>query len=152
MTSGAQQAVMATAPVAAPTPAPSLHLATFQDYVEAVDDLRLRSDLERYVSVVSFAPGQAEVFITEPRHNSLIGRMVRSLQELTGSNWLVSPAEAMGEPTLADARRAAKAAQDAEDRSHPAFAHPLLKDAELLGITDRAPNVIAGNFTAGDDR
>lgn len=150
--SGAQQAVMATAPVAAPTPAPSLHLATFQDYVEAVDDLRLRSDLERYVSVVSFAPGQAAVFITEPRHNSLIGRMVRSLQELTGANWLVSPAETMGEPTLADARRAAKAAQDAEDRSHPAFTHPLLKDAELLGITDRAPNVIAGNFTAGDDR
>ena len=149
--SAAQQAVMATAPVAAPVPEARMQLSTFQDYVEALDDLRLRSDLERYVSVVSFAPGQAEVFITEPRHNVLIGRMVRSLQELTGTPWLVSAAEAPGADTLADARRKARAAQDAEDRSHPAFSHPLLADAKLLGITDRAPNVIAGDFTKSGD-
>ena len=53
---------------------------------------------------------------------------------------------------MAEARRNAKAEQDAKDRSHPAFDHPLLKNAKLLGIKDRAPNVIAADFKSGDDR
>lgn len=141
----AQTAAM-TAPKPVAPAAPTLRLDSFEDYVEQVDDLRLRSDLERYVSLVSFADGQVEVHITEARHNALIGRMVRSLQELTGQQWLVSPVETPGALPLAEQRRNAKAEQDAKDRSHPAFDHPLLKNAELLGITDRAPNVIAGDF------
>jgi DNA polymerase-3 subunit gamma/tau len=149
--SPAQTAAM-TAPKPVAPAAPTLRLDTFEDYVEHVDDLRLRSDLERYVSVVSFSDGQAEIHITEPRHNALVGRMVRSLQELTGQQWLVSPVETRGAIPLAEQRRNAKAEQDAKDRSHPAFEHPLLKNAELLEIKDRAPNVIAADFNSGDDR
>jgi len=143
-----------TAAMSAPKPvtpaAPTLHLDSFEDYVAHVDDVRLRADLERYVSPVSFADGQAEIHITEARHNAIVGRMVRSLQELTGQQWLVSPVPTRGADTLIEQRRAAKAAQDAADRSHPAFEHPLLKNAKLLEIKDRAPNVIAGNFNKGD--
>lgn len=142
----------AAAPKPIAPPAPTMRFDTFEDYVEQVDDLRLRSDLERYVSVVSFSHGQAEIHITEPRHNALIGRMVRSLQELTGQQWLVSPSDKPGAIPMAEARRNAKAEQDAKDRSHPAFDHPLLKNAKLLGIKDRAPNVIAADFKSGDDR
>ena len=131
--SPAQTAAM-TAPKPVAPAAPTLRLDTFEDYVEHVDDLRLRSDLERYV------------------HNALVGRMVRSLQELTGQQWLVSPVETRGAIPLAEQRRNAKAEQDAKDRSHPAFEHPLLKNAELLEIKDRAPNVIAADFNSGDDR
>lgn len=140
------QTVAMSAPKPIAPAAPSLRLESFEDYVEQVDDLRLRHDLERYVSVVSFADGQAEIHITEARHNAIAGRMVRSLQELTGQQWLVSPVPTMGALPLSDQRKAAKAQQDADDRSHPAFAHPLLKDAKILEIKDRAPNVIAGNF------
>ena len=143
-------AVAMSAPKPVAPPAPTMRLETFEDYVEAVEDVRLRSDLERYVSPVDFAHGSATVHITEARHNALIGRMVRSLQELTGTPWLVSPSDAPGATPLAEQRRDAKAAQDAEDRSHPAFAHPLLRNAELLEIKDRAANVIEANFS-GDD-
>lgn len=145
----AQSAAM-TAPKPVAPAAPTLRLESFKEYVEQVDDLRLRSDLERYVSVVSFADGQAEVHITEARHNGLVGQMVRSLQELTGMQWLVSPVDQMGAVPLADQRRSAKAERDAQDRSHPAFEHPLLKDAKLLEIKDRAPNVISANFKTED--
>lgn len=140
------QTVTMSAPKPVTPSAPSLRLASFEDYVEHVDDLRLRHDLERYVSVVSFTDGQAEIHITEARHNAIVGRMVRSLQELTGQQWLVSPVPTPGAPTLSDQRKSTKASQDADDRSHPAFSHPLLKDAKILEIKDRAPNVIAGNF------
>lgn len=146
----AMQTVSMTAPKPVAPAAPTMRLESFADYVEQVDDLRLRHDLERYVSVVSFADGQAEIHITEARHNAIVGRMVRSLQELTGQQWLVSPVPTLGEPTLSDQRKSAKAEQDVDDRSHPAFAHPLLKDAKILEIKDRAPNVIAGNFKKGD--
>jgi DNA polymerase-3 subunit gamma/tau len=148
--SSASQTVSMTAPKPVTPTAPKMRLDSFADYVEQVDDLRLRHDLERYVSVVSFADGQAEIHITEARHNSIVGRMVRSLQELTGQQWLVSPVPTPGELTLSDQRKSAKAKQDADDRSHPAFRHPLLKGAKILEIKDRAPNVIAGNFKKDD--
>ncbi|MEL6686208.1 MAG: DNA polymerase III subunit gamma/tau [Pseudomonadota bacterium] len=146
------QPTVAVAPKPIAPPAPTMRFERFEDYVEQVEDLRLRSDLERYVSVVSFAHGQAEVHITEPRHNALIGRMVRSLQEMTGQQWLVSPVDQPGAIPMAEARRTAKAEQNAKDRSHPAFEHPLLKNAKLLGIKDRAPNVVVADFKTGDDQ
>lgn len=145
------QAVAMTPPKPVTPAAPTMRLDSFKTYVEQIDDLRLRSDLERYVSVVSFTEGQAEIHITEPRHNALVGRMVRSLQELTGQQWLVSPVDQPGEPPLADQRRSAKAAQMQADRAHPAFDHPLLKGAKLLEIRDRAPNVIAADFKSGEN-
>lgn len=145
------QPTAAMAPKPITPPAPTMRLETFEDYVEQVNDLRLRSDLERYVSVISFSEGQAEVHITEPRHNALIGRMVRSLQELTGQQWLVSPVDQLGAIPLAEARRNAKAEQDAKDRAHPAFQHSLLKNAKLLEIKDRAPNVVSADFKTGDE-
>ncbi len=148
--SPAQATAMSAPKPIAPTAPPTLRFESFQDYVEAVDDLRLRSDLERYVSVVDFADGQATVHITEARHNALIGRMVRSLQEMTGHPWLVSPSDTPGAIPLAEARRTAKAAQDAEDRSHPAFSHPLLRDAVDVKIYDRADNVVTADFS-GDE-
>jgi DNA polymerase-3 subunit gamma/tau len=144
------QAASMTAPKPVTPAVPTMRLESFADYVEQVDDLRLRHDLERYVSVVSFTDGQAEIHITEARYNSIVGRMVRSLQDITGQQWLVSPVPTIGELPLAEQRRAAKAQQDADDRSHPAFSHPLLKDAKILEIKDRAPNVISGNFKKDD--
>ena len=138
------------ASMSAPSPvtpsAPRPELSRFDDYVELIEDIRLRSDLERYVSPVSFGQGSAVVHITDPRHNRLIGRMVETLRDFTGQQWLVSPSDKPGEKPLAEQRRADKAKQDAEDRSHPAFSHPLLRDAKVLAIRDRATNIIKADF------
>ena len=69
---------------------------------------------------------------------------------MTGDLWIVSPSDDEGAQPIASQRKSAAAAQDAEDRSHPAFSHPLLKSAKELYIRDRAENVIHSDFDKQD--
>jgi len=81
----------------------------------------------------------------------LIGKMVAALQDLTSVPWLISPEKSGGGQTLAEARRKAKADQENKDKSHPAFEHPLLKNARLIGIQERRQNnIVQGDFGKGD--
>ena len=145
-----------TAALEAPRPvlpeAPKVEIGSFQAFVAAIPDtqIRLKSDLERYVRLVSFKRGAISVNITDPRQNTLIGKIVTALQEMTGDLWVVSPSNEEGEPTLSQQRKSAAATQDAEDRSHPAFSHPLLTSAKELYIRDRAENVIHSEFPKKD--
>jgi len=145
-----------TAMMEAPQPiipeAPVVEIGSFAEFVAALPDtqIKLKSDLERYVRLVSFKRGAISINITDPRQNTLIGKIVKALQDMTGDLWIVSPSDAEGEPPLAQQRKSAAAAQDAEDRSHPAFSHPLLKSAKELYIRDRAKNVIHSDFPQTD--
>ena len=65
---------------------------------------------------------------------------------MTGDLWVISPSEEPGEPPLAQQRKNRVAEQDAVDRAHPAFSHPLLTAGEELYIRDRAANVIHSDF------
>lgn len=142
----------ATAMLEAPKPvvpeAPQIEIGSFQDFVSALPDsqIKLKSDLERYVRLVNFKRGAITVNITDPRQNTLIGKIVKAMQDLTGDLWIVSPSDEAGAAPLAQQRKAAIAQQDAEDRGHPAFSHPLLKNAKELYIRDRAENVIHSEF------
>jgi len=69
---------------------------------------------------------------------------------MTGDLWIVSPSQDEGELPLALQRKSAIAAQDTEDRKHPAFSHPLIKAAKELYIRDRAENVIHSDFPQKD--
>jgi len=82
----------------------------------------------------------------EKKKSSLIGQIVQAFSDMTGELWVVSPSDELGAPPLREQARDAKAAQDAADRSHPAFGHSLLKGATLIDIYDRAENVIRGDF------
>ena len=99
---------------------------------------------------MSFKRGAISVNITDPRQNALIGKIVSALQEMTGDLWVVSPSDETGEEPLSHQRKSAAAAQDAEDRAHPAFSHPLLTSAKELYIRDRANNVIHSDFPKDD--
>ena len=131
---------------------PAVEIGSFEDFVAALpaSQIKLKSDLERYVRLVSFKRGAISVNITDPRQNILIGKIVSALQEMTGDLWIVSPSDAEGEASLAQQRKSAAAAQDAEDRSHPAFSHPMLKLAKELYVRDRAENVIHSDFPKED--
>ena len=127
---------------------PTLEINSLADLLTALPDtqIKLKSDVERYIRLVSFKQGKIELRVTDPRHMSLIGQIVQALLDLTGDLWVVSPSEEDGEPTLAEQRREAKKARDEKERAHPAFTHPLLSSAKLLGIYDREHNIIQGNF------
>ena len=125
-------------------------ISSLQDFVDAlpVHKLMLKSDIERYVRVVSFKPGSLEINITDERKKStLIGQIVQAFSDVTGELWVVSPSDELGTPPLREQARQKQAAQDSEDRSHPAFGHALLAKAKLLEIRDRADNVIRGDFS-----
>lgn len=145
-----------TAVMEAPQPViaerPKVEIESFEAFIAALPDtqIKLKSDLERYVRLVSFKRGAISVNITDPRQNVLIGKIVTALQEMTGDLWIVSPSDEEGAPTLSHQRKSAAAAQDAEDRSHPAFSHPLLSSAKELYIRDRAENVIHSDFPKKD--
>jgi len=145
-----------TAALEAPQPViPEKHavdIGSFEDFVAALpaSQIKLKSDLERYVRLVSFKRGAVSVNITDPRQNTLIGKIVSALQEMTGDLWIVSPSDDEGAQPISYQRKSAAAAQDAEDRSHPVFSHPLLTSAKELYIRDRAENVIHSDFPKDD--
>jgi len=150
--SGSAPTAMMEAPQPIVPETPALELGSFAEFIAALPDsqIKLKSDLERYVRLVSFKRGAISINITDPRQNNLIGKIVKALKELTGDLWIVSPSDEEGEVPLSQQRKAAIAAQDEEDRAHPAFAHPLLKNAKELYIRDRAENVIHTDFPKED--
>lgn len=147
--SGASMARI-TAPIIARAASPKPRLENLQDFADALpdSDIMLKSDVERYVRLVSFKPGALEINITDARKKSvLIGQIVKAFSEMTGDLWVVSPSEEIGDPPLREQAQQQKAAQDANDRAHPAFGHSLIKSAKLIDIYDRPENVIRGDFS-----
>ncbi len=149
----------ATAQLSAPKPVsvatPQIEINSLIEFVEALPktNIKLKSDIERYVRPIQFKRQNIRAEIMDGSPSDLIGKMVGALQDLTGVPWLISPEKSGGDMTLAEARRKAKTDQKTKDRSHPAFAHPLLKNAELLGIKDKQNvNVIHGDFGQNDFR
>jgi len=65
-----------TAMMEAPQPiipkAPAVEIGSFQEFVAALPDtqIKLKSDLERYVRLVSFKRGAISINITDPRQNT----------------------------------------------------------------------------------
>ncbi len=144
---------MVTAPKPIEPNPQNLRIESLQDFTQALPDhkVMLKSDIERYVRVVSFKPGALEINITDDKKRStLMGQIVQAFSDMTGELWVVSPSNELGQPPLREQARDKKSAQDAEDRAHPAFEHSLLSKAKLLDIYDRADNVIRGDFSPID--
>lgn len=143
-------------PESAPTPEPTMILNSLEDLVNAIPNAQigLKSDIKRYVRPIRFKPGAITFEPAEGAPVSLTGKIVSAIKDLTGELWIVSPETSGGGATLNEIKKNARAEQDAKDRAHPAFNHPLLASAKLIEIRDTTPtsvesNVIAGNF--GDD-
>jgi len=140
-------------PEAAPTPNSTVMLSSIEDLVDAIPDAQigLKSDIKRYVRPIRFKPGAITFEPAEGAPVSLTGKIVTAIKDLTGELWIVSPETSGGGATLNELKKNARAQQDAKDRAHPAFNHPLLANAKLIEIKDVAPtsvpsNVIDGNF------
>jgi len=147
-----------TAPQAAPISQPKLILSSLEELVAAIPDrqIQLKSDIKRYVRPIKFKQGAITFEPAQGAPVSLTGKIVSVLKDLTDELWIVSPETSGGGETLNERSKNARAAQEAKDRSHPAFTHPLLANAKLIEIrnidiprsdpTSDTTNVIDGNF------
>lgn len=142
-----------TAPQAVSTPEPTVMLNSLEEFVNAIPNAQigLKSDIKRYVRPIRFKQGAITFQPAEGAPVSLTGKIVSALQSLTGDLWIVSPETSGGGATINETVKNARAEQDAKDRAHPAFNHPLLAKAKLIEIRDTTPtseasNVIDGNF------
>ncbi len=149
--------IMSANPHAESAPAQeSVHhveLKTLEELVSVLEpkDIALASDIKRYVKPISFRAGHIKFQPANDAPVSLTGKIVAALQELTGAMWIVSPEKSGGGETIKAREKREREEQDAKDRAHPAFAHPLFKNAKLIEIRDSAPtstpsNIIPGNF------
>ncbi len=148
---GGQAAV--SVPQAVPVSKPALTLNTLSDFTAALPDsqIQLKYDVEKYVRVIRFKPGAITIEKMNEAPVTLVGRMVEALRDITGELWLIEQEDGDGGLSIADARKKAQAEQDQADRSHPAFEHSLLKNAQLLEIRDTIPksgtNIIEADFS-----
>lgn len=154
------QAPVAASPVSPPamaTPAPVAPgtedvepvLNSFQDVVRLTGkmrDAKLRTELESYVHLVEFAPGNIELRLHDNAPADLAGRLTQRLKEWTRRQWLVTVnANADGAATLRDARYAEVAAHPMVEKTMSLF-----PGAEITAI--REPDVApAPPEESGDD-
>ena len=168
-TSGATARIVETDPVshneAAPLtpPKPAVRLVqTFESFAQFVEklskkDIALASDIKRYVRPINFTPHSFDFQPTDEAPPSLTGRLKEALADLSGANWTVTPMPSGGGETLKESTLREKSEQDARDRDHPAFSHPLLANARLIEIRQTAPTsspdntVIAADFKPSED-
>ncbi|MBC6412369.1 MAG: DNA polymerase III subunit gamma/tau [Hyphomonadaceae bacterium] len=143
-----------TPPVTAPEAVSKMRtIAGLEEFVEALprDKAALKYEVEKHIRLIRFKQGLITIENLTDAPPTLVGRMVEALSDLTGQLWLIDQESGPGEPSLSEQRRIAREKQDAEDRSHPAFSHPLLQGAELIDIRDIKPgyaadNIIPANF------
>ena len=154
MGGGSAQPKSQTEMQASPQISPSLHIDNLEEFVENLSDTQidLKYDVEKYVRVIRFKQGSITIENLTGTPPTLVGRMVEALRNMTGSLWLINQEAGDGAPTMSEARKTAIAERDARDRAHPAFAHPLLRDAQLIEIRDVETHMDDSNIIPADFR
>ncbi len=145
---GPSAQMAATAPVAmapepdrdAPHPTP---IASFQALVAVAEEqreLRLETELRRYVHLVHFEPGRMEFRPAEGAPQELSSRIATALQNWTGARWMVSVSNEAGAPTLWEVEQSAIREARAALLAHPLVDAALkaFPDAELGEVHDLA--------------
>lgn len=135
-------------------PSAGQHFASLKDiadYAGQQGQTVLKADIERYIRLVNFAPGQLEFATEVGAPLQLASNLKAWLKDWTATEWTVAiNSEAKGEDTLRDQRRSAKLKAEAEDRNHPDVLAALdaFRGAKLVEIRTPTPksNVIEGRF------
>ncbi len=128
----------------APSDAPRVQLARFEDLVALAQtnrDIQLKIALERDVRLVRFERGTLEFALAPRGSPQLAQNLMRRLQEWTGERWMVALSSRDGAPTL----REQMDARD-RDRATGVRADPLVRSvleqfpgAEIVSVRSLAP-------------
>ncbi len=136
-------------------------LRTYKEVVALAEqhrDIRLKTELEDYVHLISFEMGRIE-FRPAPRApGDLAGRLKTQLEGWTGASWAISIAKEGGAPTIREAREDewAKAVTAAKNDPLVAAAFEAFPDAQVVDIFEAQDDFTSpapGNpeFALGDD-
>lgn len=117
-------------------------VASFQDVVALFGQMKeglLQAHLSTYVHLVKFEQGHIAVRLEKNAPHNLIGQVSEKLRQWTGRPWVVSISNEAGSPTLAQERRSAQQAVEAEVRASPAVAEALkvFPGAKIIDIRTR---------------
>ncbi len=131
--------------------APDSALARFPTFQHVVDlmranrDVKLLVEVETGVRLVTYQPGRIEFEPAPSAANDLAQRLGSRLQSWTGVRWAVSVVGSGGQPTIAEARDAAKQALMDKARETPIVAaiFDAFPGAEIEDI--RTPDEIAAS-------
>ncbi len=97
-------------------------LNSFDDLVALIDarrDVKLLTDVERYLRLVGFEDGRLEVNLAENAPQRLVGLLSQRLSGWTGRRWVVIVSSEEGDPTIKE-RRDAEFQRDYEEiKDHP---------------------------------
>ncbi|HSZ73524.1 MAG TPA: DNA polymerase III subunit gamma/tau [Rhizomicrobium sp.] len=105
-------AAAAPAPVMQDTPAPLIRsLEDLAALAQANNAPVLKVQIENNIRLIRLEPGFIEFSPTPGANRSLAGDLGQRLKDWTGTRWVVTVAREGGAPTLAEAKRTAKAAQ-----------------------------------------
>ena len=162
---GARQASAGGASYAAPQPnlrpAPQTEaqavLQSFEDVVKLIDakrDVVLKLDVDRFVRLVDFKPGQITYTPADGAPGNLHSRLAGRLKEWTGQPWtMVIEGGGQGAETQYERDRREAAAFRAEIEAHPTIAALMqaFPGAEIVNIRRPQPESGAGAETAPEE-
>jgi len=98
--------------------------AGFQAAVKRLD-FKLFDDAETFLRLVRYRPGLIEFTPAPGAPQDLAGRLAQMLRTATGERWAVTVSNDAGQPSIAEARRAAEDAARRAARDHPLVARAL---------------------------
>jgi DNA polymerase-3 subunit gamma/tau len=131
----------------APRPGPDPALAAYPAFEDLVAhlrearELRLLNEIESFVRLVAYRPGVIEFAPAPGTPEDFPARLSEGLRTLTGARWSVAISGEEGAPTIAEARREARARAEAEIAAHPMVAAVLeaFPEAQIRAIRRREP-------------
>ena len=126
-----------------PAELPPSGFASFADlvrYVASKRDIKLQSDLERYVSPVSLGEGRIEIALTSGAPAGIANDLSRRLEAWTGRRWMVSIASVDAGQTIAEQRREQKDNLFRTVRQNPGVQAIMARfpGAEIVEVRDLA--------------
>ena len=131
----------------------AIEINTLEDLVANLEktDIGLASDIKRFIRPVNFSYRNFSFQIEDGASPSLTVNIKTALENLTGVSWNIVLRNDGGGDTLKSREKREREEQAAKDRAHPAFSHPLFKDAKLIEIrpsvtTFGSATIIEGNF------
>ncbi len=125
-----------TAPAAAPAVGFS-SLAEVAAYVGERRDIKLKSDIERFIRPIRVEDGRIEMALESEAPPGLPGELARRLEAWTGRRWMISVARSGGAPPLGVQKKSAREGLFADAREHPAVRAVLARfpGAEIVDVT-----------------
>jgi DNA polymerase-3 subunit gamma/tau len=113
----------------------------------------LKVHLENDVHLVSLEPGRLEFRPSTRAPKTLAGDLAQKLKDWTGARWVVTLAREGGAPTLAEQKRAAKAARHERVLQEPMVRAVLdrFPGAEIVAVRDIVPEDVAAPMPEKDE-